>query len=70
MSKVNNFVEFMLNNGWSIERSRKHLVLRSPFDKLVTIGRSIPDKGSGAMNTLATLKRFWREYERERQAMA
>lgn len=69
MKKVNDFIDMMLDDGWTVERVKKHVILRSPRGRVVTIGKTIRDAGHGAANTLGTLKRYWREHELQ-QTMA
>lgn len=68
MNKVNDFIDIMLDGGWTIERSKKHIIMRSPTGQVVTVGKTIRDVGRGAANTLHLLKKHWREHE-ARQAM-
>lgn len=63
MSKVNDFLDDMLAEGWHVIREHKHVVLGSP-DNLVTltIPKSARDGSSTPRNSLALLKRKRREY--------
>lgn len=63
MSKVNDYLDDLLAEGWQVIRSHKHIVLGSP-DKLVilTIPKTARDGSSTPKNSLALLKRKRREY--------
>lgn len=63
MGKVNEVIRQMLRQGWTIERTKKHLVLRSPDGYSATVGKTIRDAGHGAANSLSQIRRYWREYE-------
>lgn len=64
MSKVNDYLDDLLADGWQVIRSRKHVIIGSP-DKLVilTISKTARDGSSTPRNSLALLKRKRREYD-------
>lgn len=63
MSKVNDYLDDLLAEGWQVLHSRKHLVLGSPDSSVtLTIPRTARDGGSTPKNSLALLKRKRREW--------
>ena len=63
MSKVNDYLENLLAEGWQVVRSRKHLVLGSPDGNVsLTLPKTARDGSSTPRNSLALLKRERREY--------
>lgn len=63
MGKVNEVIRQMLKQGWTVARTKKHLVLHAPDGYTATVGRTIRDAGHGAANSLCQIKRYRREYE-------
>lgn len=63
MSKVNDYLEALLAEGWRVLRSHKHVVVSSPDGSIkATVAATAKDNSSTAKNALALLKRKRREY--------
>lgn len=63
MSKVNDYIDDMLAEGWCILRCHKHVVIGSPGKVItLTIPKTAKDGSSTTRNSLSLLKRKRREY--------